>query len=362
MTTPEAAYWLAWDQIPGIGPVLLQRLQQQFGSLSQAWHAAPAELLRVPGLGPQLVNTITATRPTIDPQTLYKQWQAQNPHFWTPADPDYPRPLREIPDPPPVLYYRGHPQPAELDGTTPMLAVVGTRGPSSYGRKWTEKLVQAVVQRGWVIVSGLAYGIDTTAHRACLQAGGRTWAVLGTGVDQVYPPDNRALHQQIANQGLLLSEYPAGTGPDRVHFPRRNRIIAGLCRAVLITEAPVGSGALITAHFACQYNRDVYVLPGSLDNPAAIGCLQLIQQGAQVVLGVEHFLELLGAAPAPSPALPLLPPEWAEIWALVPHEPIAFDAIVAASGQPAATVANVLLELELQGHITQLPGLRYQRC
>ncbi|MEN9264492.1 MAG: DNA-processing protein DprA, partial [Gloeomargarita sp. GMQP_bins_44] len=226
----------------------------------------------------------------------------------------------------------------------------------------TEKLVQAVVHQGWGVVSGLAYGIDTTAHRTCLAAGGRTWAVLGTGVDRVYPPENRWLQQEIARQGLLLSEYPAGTGPDRVHFPRRNRLIAGLCRAVLITEAPAGSGALITAHFACQYNRDVYVLPGSLDNPAALGCLQLVQQGAQMVLGVEAFLEALGAIPTSSPTVPLLPPEWAAIWALLPPEPIAFDVIVATSGQPASTVAHVLLELELRGYVTQLPGLRYQRC
>lgn len=345
-----------------MGPVLLQRLHQQFGSLAQAWQASASDLLTVPGLGHQLVQRIVTTRPTLDPQALYDQCRAQNPHFWTPADPDYPRLLREIPDPPPVLYYQGHPQPAELEVTTPLLAVVGTRKPSPYGRKWTEKLVQAVVHQGWGVVSGLAYGIDTTAHRACLAAGGRTWAVLGTGVDRVYPPENRWLQQEIARQGLLLSEYPAGTGPDRVHFPRRNRLIAGLCRAVLITEAPAGSGALITAHFACQYNRDVYVLPGSLDNPAALGCLQLVQQGAQMVLGVEAFLEALGAIPTSSPTVPLLPPEWAAIWALLPPEPIAFDVIVATSGQPASTVAHVLLELELRGYVTQLPGLRYQRC
>ncbi|MEN9215775.1 MAG: DNA-processing protein DprA [Gloeomargarita sp. HHBFW_bins_162] len=359
---PEAAYWLAWGAIPGIGAVLLQRLWQTFGSLERAWRASGDELLTVPGLGMQLVTSILMTRPTLDPQTLYESWIKKNPHFWTPADANYPQLLREIPDPPPILYYAGHPQTAELTGHVPMIGVVGTREPSAYGRRWTEKLVQGLVSQGWVVVSGLAAGIDTVAHRACLQAGGRTWAVLGTGVDQVYPSGNRLLHQEIMTQGVVLSEYPAGTEPDRVHFPRRNRIIAGLCRAVLLTEAPLHSGALITADFACQYNRDVYVLPGSLDNPASLGCLHLINQGAQMILGVEHLLELLGSTPPMVPqSLPEVPPEWAEILALIPSEPISFDAIVTASGQPTDTVANALLELELGGYITQLPGLRYQR-
>ncbi|MEN9244860.1 MAG: DNA-processing protein DprA [Gloeomargarita sp. DG02_5_bins_242] len=359
---PEAAYWLAWTQIPGVGAVLLQRLWQQFGSLEQAWSAPGSELLAVPGLGMHLVTTILSTRPTLDLQALYDAWVGKNPYFWTPADRDYPRLLREIPDPPPILYYAGQPRPDELTAQVPMMAVVGTREPSAYGRKWTEKLVQGLVSQGWAVVSGLAAGIDAVAHRACLQAGGRTWAVLGTGVDRVYPPGHRLLHQEIATQGVLLSEYAAGTEPDRVHFPRRNRIIAGLCRAVLITEAPLRSGALITAEWACQYNRDVYVLPGSLDNPTSLGCLNLIHQGAQVILGVEHFLELVGATPPlTQTTLSEIPPELEPIFALVTTEPITFDAIVAASGQATDTVANALLELELSGHITQLPGLRYQR-
>ncbi|WP_448380751.1 DNA-processing protein DprA [Gloeomargarita sp.] len=358
---PEAAYWLAWAQIPGIGAVLLQRLAHHFGSLACAWAASGEELQAVPGLGGQLVQRILTTRPQVDPWQVYEQCRAKNPHFWTPADADYPRLLRELPDPPPVLYYAGQPQVAECTGQTGMIAVVGTRQPSAYGRRWTEKLVQAIVSQGWVVVSGLAAGIDATAHQACLRAGGRTWAVLGTGVDQVYPSQHRRLQQEIGRQGVLLSEYPAGTGPNRVHFPRRNRIIAGLCRAVVITEAPKDSGALITAALACEYNRDVYVLPGSLDNPASMGCLHLINKGAQMLLGVEHLLELLGATPALMPPVPPVPPELQGIWALLTPEPQSFDAIVAASGQPTEQVANALLELELSGHIVQLPGLRYQR-
>jgi DNA processing protein len=359
---PEAAYWLAWAQLPGVGPVLLRRLSHRFGTLARAWAASGDELRAVPGIGPQLLHTVVTNRSQVDPLTLYEQWRRQNPHFWTPADADYPRLLRELPDPPPILYYAGHPQVEELTGQTGMIAFVGTREPSAYGRRWTEKLVQGVVRQGWVVVSGLAAGIDATAHRACLRAGGRTWAVLGTGVDQVYPSGHQQLQQEISRQGVLLSEYPAGTGPARAHFPRRNRIIAGLCRAVVITEAPVHSGALITAALACEYNRDVYVLPGSLDNPAALGCLQLIQQGAQVLLGVEHLLELLGETPTLATPAPPVPPELQGILALITAEPQSFDAIVAASGQSTDQVANALLELELAGHITQLPGLRYQRC
>ncbi|RMF69188.1 MAG: DNA-protecting protein DprA, partial [Cyanobacteria bacterium J069] len=282
--TDERAYWLAWSQIAGVGPTLLLRIYRHFGTLAAAWAASAAALEAVDGIGDMTARTIAAERLALDPAALWATHQQDNPDVWTPADADYPRLLLEIPGPPPLLYYRGQVALAENRGEVGLVAIVGTRHPSSYGERWTYRLVEALVQAGFTIVSGLAEGIDAIAHQACLDAGGRTIAVLGTGVNRVYPPSNRALAQQIDRQGLILSEYPRGTGPDRTHFPSRNRIIAGLCRATLVIEAGSKSGALITARVANDYGREVYALPGSLDNPQSRGCLEIIAGGAQIIL------------------------------------------------------------------------------
>ncbi|MBF2098545.1 MAG: DNA-protecting protein DprA [Gloeomargaritaceae cyanobacterium C42_A2020_066] len=366
----ERAYWLAWAQISGIGPILLQRLRETFGDLITAWRATPTELGQVAGLGSQLIQRIEERRRTCHPLEFLDQHEGRNPQFLTPADPDYPYLVRILPDPPPVLYTQGQILATEAAGRAPTVAVVGTRHPSPYGRRWTERLVEALTHKGWTIVSGLAEGIDTEAHRSCLKAAGRTLAVLGTGLDQVYPASNRHLQAEVATQGLLVSEHPAGTPPDRGHFPRRNRIIAALSRAVILTEAPTGSGALITAQFAADYGRDVYVLPGSLDNPQSQGCLELIQQGAQVILGVDHLLELLGDTPAldtpsrpqpPPPALELEPAAWQVLEALG-TETLDLDTLVATTGLPVNQVSTLVLELELLGVVRALPGLRYERA
>jgi DNA processing protein len=280
--------------------------------------------------------------------------------------------IRTSPDPPPVLYYQGQVQPEENQGLVAGIAIVGTRDPSEYGRRWTRKISTALVQAGYTVVSGLAEGIDTEAHRSCLNAGGRTIAVLGTGVNITYPWSNRALARQITKQGLLLSEYPAGTQPDRVNFPRRNRIIAGLCRVTLVLEAPEKSGALITARLANDYGRDVYVLPGSLDNPRSIGCLELLNQGAHVILGEDKLLEMLGTLPqlhtnsasASGIQLPLfnLPPELESVFQAVTPEPVPLDLIIQQVGLSTGTVLSALAQLELMGLVTQLPGMRYQKC
>jgi DNA processing protein len=374
----ERAFWFAWSRINGIGPVLLRRLQQQFGSLSVAWGAQSQELAAVEGIGDLTLSAIQTFRSKTDPQQLLDQHLQKNPQFWTPADPGYPRLLAEIADPPPLLYYRGQVDERENQGLTPAIAIVGTREPSESGKRWTCKLAATLAQHGFTVVSGMAEGIDTQAHRSCLEAGGRTIAALGTGVDLVYPPRNQGLYEQILKQGLVVSEYPAGTQPNRVNFPRRNRIIAGLCRAVIIMEAPSKSGALITAHLANDYCRDVYVLPGSLDNPKAIGCLGLVNRGAQIILSEGHLLELLGAIPqldlspsppiAPRPVLPSeLPPELNMVLltlcqlAQTSSQPgIGFDLIVQNVDLSPGAVSSALLQLELLGLVSQLPGMHYQ--
>ncbi len=368
----ERAFWLAWSQINGIGPILLRRLQQHFGTLAAAWSADRTALLAIEGLGLQMVDTVVRERSRIAPETLLQQHQQQNPEFWTPNQTDiYPRLLLETASPPPVLYYRGKVDVPENQGLKPLIGIVGTRHPSEYGKRWTRKISTALAKNGFTVVSGMAEGIDTEAHQACLEAGGRTIAVLGTGVDVVYPPRNQVLYQQILQQGLVTSEYPAKTPPDRPHFPQRNRIIAGMSRAVIVMEAPTRSGALITARFANDFCRDVYVLPGSLDNERSHGCLALISNGATVILGVEHLLEMLGAMPQldanQSPqqlellSIPDLEPELKQVWEAITLESMPFDALVQQTNMSAGAVSSALLQLELIGLITQLPGMRYQR-
>lgn len=364
-----------------MGPTLLLRIYRHFGTLAAAWAASAAALEAVDGIGDMTARTIAAERLALDPAALWATHQQDNPDVWTPADADYPRLLLEIPGPPPLLYYRGQVALAENRGEVGLVAIVGTRHPSSYGERWTYRLVEALVQAGFTIVSGLAEGIDAIAHQACLDAGGRTIAVLGTGVNRVYPPSNRALAQQIDRQGLILSEYPRGTGPDRTHFPSRNRIIAGLCRATLVIEAGSKSGALITARVANDYGREVYALPGSLDNPQSRGCLEIIAGGAQIILDEASLLTALGAIPqldampvrpASSPKqspsatpTPDLPPRLEPIFQAIPPIPpeaIALDALVQATQLDTSNLLAALLELEMLGVVSQLPGMRYCRA
>ncbi len=380
--TGEREYWLAWSQIAGIGPVLLKRVYQTFGSLAEAWTVSKRDLGAVEGLGTRLLENIVEVRSQINPSELFAKHQQKNPHFWTFIDPEYPALLREIPSPPPILYYRGIVNAQENLGKVPMVGIVGTRSPTAHGRKWTQKLSQSLAQHGFTVVSGMAAGIDGEAHSASLKAGGRTIAVLGTGVDYIYPAMHRHLYEQIQQQGLIISEYPAGTTPERSNFPARNRLIAGLCRAILVIEAPQKSGALITARYANEFNRDVYSLPNSPDVLESIGCLKLLDEGAGVIIEEQKLLEMLGAMPTldepkqlslfdsvsesqtnqiSNPPVHNLEPRLSAILELVTKEAISFDAIVQRAAIPSGEVSATLLELELLGLVTQLPGMRYQR-
>lgn len=370
----ENAYWLAWSQISGIGPILLKRIEQHFGSLEEAWTASARSLAEVEGLGARSVNVIVETRSRLDPEDLLEKHLQQNPHFWTPADPNYPRLLLETPSPPPLLYYRGQIDVRENHAIIPIIGIVGTRSPTEHGRRWTRRISTALAKHGFVVISGMAAGIDTEAHRACIEAGGRTIAVLGTGVDIIYPASNRKLYEQIQQQGLILSEYPAGTQPNKSNFPPRNRIIAGLARAVLIMEAPEKSGALITARYANEFCRDVYTLPNSPDVEQARGCLRLIHHGAEIIVREDELLEMLGAIPkfdtgvqlslfesTPVKSAPELSPQLAKVLDAIAPQPTPFDLIVQATGFSAGELLGFLLQLELLGLISQLPGMRYQR-
>ncbi|WGV28529.1 DNA-processing protein DprA [Halotia branconii] len=368
----ERAYWLAWSKISGIGPVLLRRLQQHFGTLATAWQANKAQLAEVEGFGFQTLEKVVQQRSRLHPAQLLTQHQQENPDFWTPADADYPRLLLETPSPAPILYYRGEVDLQENLGQKPLVGIVGTRQPSEYGIRWTRQISTALAKNGFTVVSGMAEGIDTESHFAAIKAGGRTIAVLGTGVDVIYPHKNRDLYKQILSAGLVLSEYPSKTPPERTHFPRRNRIIAGLSRAILVIEAPLKSGALITATYANEFGRDVYALPGRIDDRPSQGCLKLLSQGASFILkDLDELLTMLGAVPQldimdASPiqeqlTLPSLSPELQQVMNAIACDALSFDFVVQQTGMAAGSVSSALLQLELMGLVSQLPGMRYQK-
>ncbi len=401
----ERAYWLAWSHIKGVGPVTVKHLWEHFGSLAVAWQASAADLLAVDGIGLLIAENIVTLRRKLNPAELLAQHEKANQSFWTPADADYPALLFAINDPPPVLYYRGK---LRLNDRPNVLTVgiVGTRKPSSYGQRWTQRLSARLTRQGAIIISGLAAGIDTAAHSSCLTQQGHTVAVLGTGVDRIYPAQNRALYEQIVSTGLLVSEYPDGTGPDKTHFPQRNRIIAGLSRAILVTEAPARSGALITSRLANDYCREVYALPCGLDNVQGEGCLNLIGQGAQMILGEQPLVDALSAIPpvevllpgrnaslgfgerseieseidsaqielvingadlsvnpteSVTPEPPDLSPLLAQVLKAVTVEPVVLDQIVQLAQMETGQVLGALVQLELLELVRQLPGMQYQR-
>jgi DNA processing protein len=378
------AYWLAWSRIDGIGATLLYRIQQHFGSLIRAWHAPIEDLQAISGFGGSLLGKIARDKPTIDPEALLKEYIVKNPNFWTPSDPEYPRLLLEIPSPPSLLHYSGSVEAEENNGIRCLVGIVGTREPTEYGKKWTHRFSTVLARHGITIVSGMAAGIDAIAHKACLEAGGRTIAVLGTGIDRIYPSENEALYREIKQKGLIVSEYAAGTLPDRRTFPARNRIIAGLCRAVIVTEAPKQSGALITVRYANEFGRDVYVLPASLDRPQSFGCLESIDKGAQIILGEEHLLEMLGTIPqlvtdsadisqkstksgivSKISSIPShLDPKSVLIlqsFESIETESISFETIAQKTNLAASELSAALLQLEMMDLIEQVAGMRYKR-
>jgi DNA processing protein len=258
------AYAVLLATVPGIGPASYRRLLERFEEPRAAWLAPPAELAAA-GLDRKTIERLVALRARLDPETAWRRLEALGGRVIAIEEPEYPPALREINDPPPLLFVKGTLEPQDRWA----VAVVGTRRASAYGRQVAERLVADLARSGVTVVSGLAKGVDTYAHRAALEAGGRTIAVLGNGLDTVYPPENLRLAQQIAGQGALVTEFAPGTRPDAANFPRRNRIISGLCLATLVVEAGEASGALITSDYALEQGRDVFAVPGSTWNCAA---------------------------------------------------------------------------------------------
>ncbi|MFN8637745.1 MAG: DNA-processing protein DprA, partial [Chloroflexota bacterium] len=357
----ERIYWVLLTMVKQIGPARFGRLLDRFGSAEAAWHASLLDLTGV-GLERRAVESLGKLRASLDPEAEWRRLEQQGVSVVILDDPTYPTALREIADPPPVLYARGELSPAD-DWA---IAVVGTRRASIYGRQATERIVSDVARAGVTVVSGLAKGIDTVAHRAALTAGGRTIAVLGSGLDRVYPEENRALADRIAASGAVLTEYPLGTPPDATNFPRRNRIVSGLARATLVVEADHKSGAMITATQAAEQGRDVFAVPGSIFSPLSAGPHQLIREGAKVVTDASDILEELHLTAvveerATREALPADPTE-AALLRLLSDEPTHVDDLTRGAQLASATVTATLTILELKGLARQLGPMQYVRA
>ena len=351
-------YWVALSRIGGIGPIRLARLFAAFESPEAAWRASGPELIAA-GLEPRWAEQVVAERPRLDPDAEWARLTKAGIRLLLSSDPDYPPRLREIHAAPPLLYVWV----TLTAGDDLALAVVGTRRASAYGRATTERLVADLAAAGLTIVSGLARGIDGVALRAALEAGGRTIAVLGSGLDIVYPGEHRALAARIAEQGAVISDYALGTKPDAPNFPVRNRIVSGLSRGVLVTEAPLDSGARITVNYALEQNREVFAVPGSILSPLSATPNRLIQEGAKLVCTAEDILAELNLPatieqPRLADILPATPAE-AALLERLSADPQHIDDLGLATGFSAAEVGATLAMLELKGLVRQSGAQHY---
>lgn len=394
MQRTERNAYIALNMVPGTGAVSVRGMVEAFGSLVAAWDAGPSDWMRIPGVGPRVAESIRSAFHAADVETELARAADTGTVLVTLADAAYPKLLKTLHSPPLVLYVRGSVE--ALD--TPCAAMVGTRAPTQYGREVARRFGFQLAQAGVTVVSGLARGIDTESHQAALRAKGRTIAVIGSALDELYPPENRGLAETIAaSGGAVISEYPFGRRPDRQTFPMRNRIVSGLSRAVLVVEAGVTSGTLITARHALEQGRSVLAVPGRIDNPEALGCHRLLKQGARLAECLDDVLEemrtlrgfgpvtgqtapsaprqmslgLGGTVPGtPAPQPPAPPPPAVAAPPADPMESALLEALreaggetdvetlLARTGLPAHKVSAKLISLEMKRRVRQLPGRR----
>lgn len=362
MSDQEVIGWLALRQLPGVSDLILIRLMERFGSSQEIFSVCPETLVQKTGLPRPLAESISKCSTRSHAQEELKRICDLGASVMTSRDPAYPRLLAAISHPPPILTVRGTLQPGDQQA----LAVVGLRRASAYGLRLAEKMSRDLAACGLTIVSGLARGIDTAAHRGALAAGGRTLAVMGSGLDICYPPENKKLYDEIARQGAILSEFPPGTPPLPTHFPRRNRIISGLSLGTLVVEAAERSGSLITARCALEQGREVFAIPGNVGSPPSEGTNRLIQAGAKLVREIPDILEEI------APQIEALPPtdhlarpprgsrEY-QLYEILSDEPCHIDDLIFRSRLSPADVNGILLQLELQGTAKQLGGQHYVR-
>ena len=367
---------LALALIPGLGPKLTAALLERFGSAAAARRATAAQLRSIPHIGEILAESFATALQTVDVKSERERLAKHGVRPVPLGDPAYPSPLAAVNCPPPLLYFRGEWTPADVGG----IAIVGSRSCTSYGKKMADQIARGLVRAGLTVVSGLARGIDGAAHRATLEAGGRTIAVLAGGLSEIYPPEHTELAEANAKQGALVSETPMTVAPQPGMFPARNRVISGLTRATIVIEANARSGALITARHAGEQGREVYAVPGNVDSVASAGCLELIRNGARLIRGVDDLLEDLKgiaqpvpeeprkpkpalfetAEAAPAPVAPPLDPSHRAIWDMLTEKRHA-DELSRGTGIPVSDLSRALTLLEMKKLVRRLPGNFYER-
>jgi len=361
----DCAPWLALGRIRGVGGVSFKKITARFADLAAVFRASAAELAEIEGLHRELIHSIANFNDWAEIDKEIQRARAAGIKMIPFSDAAYPASLRAIADPPPLLYVKG-----ELrDNDSRAIAIVGSRSASDYGRRIARDLARGLASFGFTVVSGMARGIDGMAHESALQAGGRTLAVLGSGVDHAYPPEHEMLYRRISENGAVISELPMGARPIAFNFPARNRLISGLSLGVVVVEATEKSGSLITASLAAEQGREVFAVPGEAGASRSRGSHRLIRQGAKLVETVEDIIEEIApqlsrrgdAAPASARSLPENSgPAARQIFALLKETSLQVDQVIEQSGLPAPQVLQVLLDLELQGFVCQTPGKIYR--
>ncbi len=355
------------QSVPGIGNQRIRQLISHFGSVEKVISATHSSLMTVDGVDKKLADRILRGKEPEFAAHQLKMLEAYKASVLTFWDHAYPGGLKQIFDPPVILFQKGRLLPED----SVSIAIVGTRNPSGYGVQVTEKLTRELSKTGFTIISGLARGIDTVAHRTALKAGGRTVAVLGSGLDLIYPAENKKLASEIEKSGAILTEYPFGTKPDASNFPKRNRIISGLTLGTLVVEAGSKSGALITANFAAEQGREVFAVPGAITSGRSIGTNRLIKDGAKLVQGLDDILQELDfklralrkmettktGAKVPKN----LSDEEQRVWETLTNEPQHIDMLSQKLGSSSSQVLSLLLTLELKDAVKQLPGAYFIR-
>ncbi|MFA5072486.1 MAG: DNA-processing protein DprA [Nitrospirota bacterium] len=356
----QTVYWIGLSSIPGVGRMTFRKLVSHFGSPESVLSATRNDLKKVAGLSDKVVEGITQSRWQEFAEREVAQASEKNVAIIIMNDPGYPENLRTIADPPLYLYVRGTLQPDD----TRAVAIVGTRKPTHYGRTITHRMAYELAANGFTIVSGMARGIDTQAHRGALAAGGKTIAVLGCGIDIAYPSENKALMEEIAAHGAIVSENPLGTKPEAGYFPARNRIISGLARGTVIIEAAEDSGSLITAKNAHEQQRKLFAVPGNVGSTTSRGPNSLIKDGAILAETAGDIVRALGGTIKPNKKqsqIPSLTPEEQAVFTCITHEPKHIDVLLHECRSSAGILSGILVSLELKGLAKQLPGKYFAR-
>ena len=357
-------YWIALRFVFGIGNINYKNLINYFGSPKRVFQATTEELEQVEGITSRAINSIKQFKPSAEIDHEIKQIQLHAIKVVTLKDSAYPVNLKNIYDPPPFLYIKGD----LIEKDANAIAVVGSRIASEYGISTTERISRDLARSGFTIVSGMARGIDSAAHHAALSVNGRTIAVLGSGIDVIYPPENRKLYEAIAAHGAVISEFPLGAQPSAYNFPARNRIISGLSLGVLVVEASLKSGSLITARLALEQGRDVFAVPGNVHSYKSKGTHRLLKEGAKLVETVQDIQDEICVNVATvhdaeqHPAVHLdMPPDSRSVYQIMGEVPTHIDELIAQTGFASSHVTAILLDLELNGFIKQYPGKRFAK-